>query len=115
MTTASFTVTDGDPRTDEDGIADGIINDPSGPAITIASGEGSSSIKKTDEYTCKNSTALNFSNTGTHKDSLCVYEESVVTPTPTEPTNLGAGEQCSSSQLLTQNMKAGDRNGRYSS
>ena len=28
---------------------------------------------------------------------------------------LGEGEQCSSSQLLTQNMKAGDRNGNYSS
>ncbi len=34
VTTASFTVTDGDPETDEDGIANRFIVDPSGPAIT---------------------------------------------------------------------------------
>jgi len=34
VTTISFTVTDGDPRTDEDATADGIINDPSGPATS---------------------------------------------------------------------------------
>ena len=36
VTTVTFTVTDGDPQTDEDGIADGIINDPSGPSVIIA-------------------------------------------------------------------------------
>ena len=35
VTTASFTATDGDPATDEDGVANNLINDPSGPA-TIA-------------------------------------------------------------------------------
>lgn len=73
-----------------------------------SSGKGSSV-----EYTCKNSTALNFSNTGIHKESLCIYtQQQTEVPTPT--TNLGQGEQCLSSQLLTQNMKAGDRNGNYS-
>ena len=33
VTTARFTVTDGDSATDEDGVADSVINDPSGPAI----------------------------------------------------------------------------------
>lgn len=36
VTTASFTVTDGDPLTDEDATADGFINDPSGPAIPVS-------------------------------------------------------------------------------
>jgi uncharacterized delta-60 repeat protein len=45
VTTATFTLTDGDPATDEDKTADGYINDPSGPAIlapviTASSGGG---------------------------------------------------------------------------
>jgi len=35
VTTVTFTITDGDPITDEDGIADGVINDPSGPAVAV--------------------------------------------------------------------------------
>ena len=35
VTTATFTITDGDPRTDEDGIANGVIDDPSGPGIIV--------------------------------------------------------------------------------
>ena len=42
VTTVSFTVTDGDSRTDEDGVADGFINDPSGPAVVITSPSSSS-------------------------------------------------------------------------
>jgi len=34
VTTVTFTATDGDPETDEDGVADGLINDPSGPAVS---------------------------------------------------------------------------------
>lgn len=41
VTTVSYTVTDGDARTDEDiGAADGIINDPSGPAIATVTTSG---------------------------------------------------------------------------
>ena len=35
VTTAQFTLTDGDPVTDEDGVANGVIVDPSGPGIDI--------------------------------------------------------------------------------
>lgn len=42
VTTASYTVTDGDPLTDEDGVADGIINDPAGPAVAVVVSSSSS-------------------------------------------------------------------------
>ncbi len=42
VTTVSFTVTDGDARTDEDGILNGEISDPSGPAIVTGGGGGGS-------------------------------------------------------------------------
>ena len=50
VTTISFTLTDGDPQTDEDGVADGVINDPSGPAIPIASSTFSGSGGATKNY-----------------------------------------------------------------
>ncbi len=37
VTTVSYTITDGDPLTDEDGVADGVINDPAGPAVEVQS------------------------------------------------------------------------------
>jgi len=40
VTTVTFTVTDGDPLTDEDGLVNGVINDPSGPAIPIVVNSG---------------------------------------------------------------------------
>ena len=74
VTTASFTVTDGDPRTDEDGVADGIINDPSGPAVVVATNSGSSSSGGASRTnTCKDETATNYSRFGTHKQSICEY------------------------------------------
>lgn len=64
VTTASFTVTDGDPATDEDGVADGIINDPSGPAITSTLSTGSGSI----------ATASGGSAPTRHVVHMCSYE-----------------------------------------
>ena len=113
VTTASFTVTDGDPQTDEDGVVDGFINDPSGPAIVLPRGGSSGSRSNSEEYTCKDSKATNFSNTGIHKESLCEYGEREVVEE--KQALLSGGEKCSSSQILTQNMKAGDRNGKASS
>jgi hypothetical protein len=43
VTTATFTVTDGDSNTDEDGVANSIIDDPSGPALVLATSSSSSS------------------------------------------------------------------------
>ncbi len=114
VTTTSFTVTDGDPATDEDGIADGFINDPSGPATVIASSSGSGSRGGSVRHTCEDPTALNYDDSGfgRHKKSLCKYPQPVTTPVTD---TLGAGQQCSPSQLLTQNMRAGARNGQFHS
>jgi len=42
VTTVSFTVTDGDPFTDEDGVVNGIIDDPSGPWLELSFGSSGS-------------------------------------------------------------------------
>jgi len=50
VTVASFVITDGDPTTDEDGVADGVINDPSGPGISLDSGGSSGTrVRSGDE------------------------------------------------------------------
>lgn len=66
-------------------------------------------------YICKDRNASNYNNSnfGRHKASLCQYDTS--TPVIDPGTGLGTGETCSSDILLTQNMKAGARNGRYHS
>jgi len=72
VTTVSFTVTDGDPQTDEDtGPANGLINDPSGPAILASSGSGGSTT-----YACRDETATNYKTFGKSRPSMCLYEDS---------------------------------------
>ncbi|MDC1205626.1 hypothetical protein N8083_02145, partial [Candidatus Pacebacteria bacterium] len=74
VTTASFTVTDGDPATDEDGIADGVINDPSGPAVYVPPEDSGSSGTR---FKCKDPKAVNYDSSefNRHKQSLCNYEK----------------------------------------
>ncbi len=116
ITTATFVVKDGDPKTDEDGVANGIIDDPSGPAILVVSSRGSSGKKlASTEFTCKDSRALNFKNYGIHKESLCEY------PWEKKEENknnlIFSGKKCPASQILTQNLRAPKkgyiRNGQY--
>ncbi len=75
VTTASFTVTDGDPLTDEDGVADGVINDPSGPAIPPVVTTSSGGWKN---YSCRDENAINYKTYGFSKPELCEYEDEVV-------------------------------------
>lgn len=75
VTTVSFTVTDGDPLTDEDAVADGVINDPSGPAVIVATSGGggsSGSVKKMD--IC-NEVGGDFS--GNYYDGKCLKDNSI--------------------------------------
>ena len=87
VTTASFTVTDGDPLTDEDGTADRFINDPSGPAVIIASSGGGGGAAK---RVCRDPEASNYKTFGKSDSRLCEYEEEPeveeTTTTPTEVT-----------------------------
>ncbi len=78
---------------------------------------GKSHSGKSSKKVCKDSKAINFNNVGQHDQSLCKYKEvEEKTETKTENNSkLGEGAKCSASQILTQNMKAGDRNGKYSS
>ncbi len=87
VTTVSFSVTDGDSQTDEDGVIDNFINDPSGPATSItvptSSGGGSSggSVLR-----CRYSNAINYNQLG-----VCNYP--VATPPSSQKVDLiGGGE-----------------------
>ena len=94
---------------------------------TVPSTRSSSSGGGSVSYVCKDAEATNYVALGVHSQTLCEYEEETTSEieeevTPVVPTTnpetsqtLGQGYQCSASQILTQNMKAGDRNGQYSS
>ena len=75
VTTVSFTVTDGDPQTDEDtGPANNVINDPSGPAVptvSSSSGGGSGNAKRV----CRDPEASNYKSFGKSDSRLCEYDE----------------------------------------
>ncbi len=89
--------------------------------------KGSSGRKSASaEFTCKDTRALNFKNYGIHKESLCEYPQKMQENNPakslstkngekSQAQKLGFGEKCAASQILTQNLKAGDRDGKYSS
>ena len=76
--------------------------------------ESNSSSSSTIRYTCKDPKATNYNSFGRHKASLCIYTATAAS-VPTPGAGLGTGETCSVDRLLTQNMKAGARNGRYHS
>ena len=70
-------------------------------------------------YTCKDHKAINYSQFGRHKQSLCKYnkdttEDKEHKTTPTKDNPLG-GNLCTSNLLIHNFMKKGDRDGRYSS
>ncbi|MCD5390002.1 MAG: cadherin repeat domain-containing protein, partial [Candidatus Pacebacteria bacterium] len=73
---------------------------------------------KSGKKVCKDSKATNFNNVGQHDQSLCIYKEeenkTEEVATNIEEVKLGEGVKCPASQSLTQNLKAGDRNGRFS-
>jgi len=69
VTTVSFTVTDGDPQTDEDGLVNGVIDDPSGPAIVDAS-----TTWWWRTYSCRDPEASNYKTSWFSKPELCEYE-----------------------------------------
>ncbi len=77
VTTVSFTVTDGDLRTDEDKTADRFINDPSGPAIITPTTTSSSSGGGGTVYACRDREAINYKSFGKADSRLCKYEEAV--------------------------------------
>lgn len=62
------------------------------------------------KYSCKDKEASNYSAFGKHDQDMCVY----VSNQSDTSLELGEGERCESSQLLTQNMRRGDRNGIFS-
>jgi hypothetical protein len=83
-----------------------VIPNPTSPT----SSSSSSSIT----YVCKDSKATNYKSFGRHKPSLCKYSTATSVTTPTTDNPFG-GEQCPSNQMITNNMKQGDRDGRYGS
>jgi hypothetical protein len=84
VTTISYTVTDGDPQTDEDGLVDGLVHDPSGPGIPAP------------ESTSSNNTARRRSSR-------------IAQVTPTEPT-LPSPTTTTCTPLLTANIRLGADN-----
>ena len=58
VTTVSYTVTDGDAQTDEDGVANSVIDDPAGPAVPVASSIGGGGGAPTNHvvYMCTSET-----------------------------------------------------------
>jgi hypothetical protein len=73
-------------------------------------------------YTCKDTSASNYSQFGRHNQSKCEYAENTnsedinttSTQTSTESNPFG-GEACPADLIITDNMKNGDTNGVYSS
>lgn len=115
VTTVSFTVTDGDPRTDEDGIVDGFINDPSGPAVAISSSTSSSKKGGSRRVVQSVLDKIFGRNSDVEQEEPVVAATTIPVTTPSTGDTLGGGEQCSASQILTQNLKTGARNGVYHS
>lgn len=105
-TKASYSI--GIQVSDGNGVYDDIFNIDINDTVE-SSGSSRKRTSSSTEYTCKDSKALNFSSTGAHKQELCIYEDIG------EQENQFKGEKCSLAQTLTQNLKTGDRNGKYSS
>lgn len=113
VTTLSYTVTDGDPRTDETG-EDGIIRDPAGPSIVIASNSSARS-RGGSKRISKEKLASVFG-WNTKKEEVKITTDDVSDASlKDDDLLLGSGKTCSANQILTQNLKTGDRNGNYSS
>ncbi len=67
-------------------------------------------------FGCKDIKATNYQTFGVSSPSMCRYAVVDNTKTTTTTNNtLGVKGQCSATQLLTQNLKAGARNGKYNS
>jgi len=71
-------------------------------------------------YTCKDSRAINFSSTGTHKQSLCIYKDNIKSSGDIKKDNkkteqINIKKTCvivrKSCPVFTQHMKLGDRDG----
>ena len=71
-------------------------------------------------FSCKDESVNNHSRFGRHKQSLCEYDNNLVSQparvtTAIIQSNPFNGELCPIDQRLSNNMKVGDRNGQYSS
>lgn len=82
-------------------------NDTSSSSGGGGGGGGGSS----KSFVCKDPEASNYNLDGQHRSWVCKY--GVVTTVVT--TGLGGGAQCSSEQILTQNLRSGARDGQYHS
>jgi hypothetical protein len=79
------------------------------------------------ERVCKDTKAINFKPKGIHKQSLCEYADDSESNEVVDDSNLeddglvtdnqfqfNGGGLCPADKILTENLKTGDRNGRYS-
>ena len=91
------------------------------PNIVVETGSsGKSRSGESGKKVCKDSRALNFNNVGQHKQSLCKYswdnlDKEDNKKEENNSSNKWEKNKCSLSQTLTQNMKSGDRDNKYSS
>ncbi len=81
---------------------DNSINNDAGVKKIISGSSGKKSTPKA--YVCKDSRAINFSNSGIHKQELCKYEK----PEPEVKICKAVKPTC---PIFTQRMKIGDRDG----
>lgn len=81
VTTVSFTITDGDADTDEDGLANTVIIDPSGPATSTLVASSSSSRGSSTRKICTDPNAINYSSSarGVNTPSVCEYRDDETT------------------------------------
>ncbi|MDC0505985.1 DUF5011 domain-containing protein [Candidatus Gracilibacteria bacterium] len=75
VTIANYSITDGGIN-DEDGIANRIIIDPSGPGIADTSSAGGKN------YSCRDASATNYKTYGFSKPELCIYDDNIVSVIP---------------------------------
>ncbi len=66
-------------------------------------------------YGCTDKNALNYDVFASGNPALCIYPKTTPT-TPTSPTpSLGTPGACAANQIITQNLRAPSRNGKYNS
>jgi VCBS repeat-containing protein len=71
-----------------------------------------SSSSASSEEVCRDERATNYKKDGLHRQVMCNYGE-ISSITKIQEKSF-RGEKCSTSQTLTQNLKSGDRDGKYS-
>jgi hypothetical protein len=109
VTTISFVIIDGNTLLDGDGVKDGVISDPSGPALLVSALPFAQISEDGIVYICKDPRAKNYTLTklGQHLDSACDFGEDNYLA----DTDINSSNRCDAEETITQRLRLGVRDG----